>query len=102
MEQLIQASHAAGYFGPVMDGRALVRHPFDPDASPLSADIPMILGNTHDETRLLIGADDPSTFTLTWETLPTKLALYDAQFLGQLNLGDVIRQYRAMYPSYSP
>jgi para-nitrobenzyl esterase len=101
MEQLIQASHAAGYYGPVKDGRTIIRDPFDPDAPPLSADIPMILGNTHDETRLLIGASDPFTFTLTWETLPVKLAQH-AQFLGDLNLDDVIRKYRGMYPAYSP
>lgn len=101
MEKLIAVSHAAGYYGPVHDGRSVPRDPFDPDAPPLSADIPMILGNTHDETRYLIGTSDPSTFTLTWETLPDKLA-HHAQFLGTLKLDDVIRQYRALYPAYSP
>jgi para-nitrobenzyl esterase len=100
MERLIEASRAAGYYGPVKDGRTLKRDPFDPDAPPLSAGIPLILGNTHDETRLLIGAGDPSTFTLTWETLPAKLAQH-AQFLGDLNLDKVIREYRGFYPSYS-
>jgi len=99
MQQLIQAAHAAGYYGPVKDGRSLVRDPFDPDAV-LSADIPMILGNTHDETRLLIGAADPSTFILTWGTLPAKLAQH-AQFLGNLKLEEVINQYREIYPAYS-
>ena len=99
--QLIQASHAAGYYGPVNDGRTLVRDPFDPDAPPLSADIPMILGNTHDETRYFIGTRDPAAFTLTWETLPAKLK-QNAQFLGNLNLSEVIRQYRGIYPAYSP
>jgi len=32
----------------------------------------MILGNTHDETRGLMGAD-PSLFTLTWDTLQAML-----------------------------
>ena len=101
MQQLIQASHAAGYYGPVKDGRTLVRDPFDPDAPPLSANIPMILGNTHDETRFLIGSADPTAFQLTWETLRGKLAQH-AQFLGHLNLDEVIRQYRSIYPAYSP
>jgi para-nitrobenzyl esterase len=101
MEQLIQESRAAGYFGPVKDGRTLVRDPFDPDAPPLSADIPMILGNTHDETRVLIGGGDPSTFSLTWETLPARLSVV-AQFLGDKKPDDVVRQYRAMHPDYSP
>lgn len=100
MQRLIAASHAAGYYGPVKDGRTLVRDPFDPDAPPISAEVPMILGNTHDETRLLIGGGDASTFALTWETLPAKLAQH-AQFLGNLDRTDVIRQYRGFYPSYS-
>jgi para-nitrobenzyl esterase len=100
MEQLIQASRAAGYFGPVKDGKTLVRDPFDPDAPPLSAHIPMILGNTHGETRLLIGGGDPSTFSLTWETLPARLSVV-SQFLGDKKPDEVVRQYRTMYPAYS-
>ena len=100
MAQLIEASRAAGYYGPVKDGRTLQRDPFDPDAPAISADIPMILGNTHDETRYLVGGGDPTTFELTWETLPAKLKQH-AQFLGNLDLGDVIRQYREFYPTYS-
>jgi para-nitrobenzyl esterase len=100
MEQLVKASRAAGYYGPVKDGRNLVRDPFDPDAPPLSEHIPMILGNTHDETRGLIGGGDPTTFNLTWETLPGKLTVI-AKFLGDKTPDEVIRQYRAMYPGYS-
>jgi para-nitrobenzyl esterase len=101
MEQLIEATHAAGYYGPVKDGRTLVRDPFDPDAPPLSADIPMILGNTHDETRVLIGGGDPLTFSLTWETLPVKLHVV-SQFMGDLAPDEVVAKYRAMYPKYTP
>ena len=41
------------YFGPVLDERSLTRHPFYPDAPPLSARIPMMIGNTRGETRNL-------------------------------------------------
>ena len=47
------------YFGPVLDMTWLVRHPFWPDANPLGCGIPMMLGNTHDETRAFIGLDSP-------------------------------------------
>lgn len=100
MERLIEASRAAGYFGPVKDGRTLVRDPFDPDAPPGSASVPMILGNTHDETRLLIGGGDPSAFSLTWETLPEKLSIVK-QFMGDLKADDVVQKYRGLYPQYS-
>ena len=36
-------------FAPVVDGRSLTRHPFDPTAPEISADIPMIVGSTADE-----------------------------------------------------
>jgi para-nitrobenzyl esterase len=36
-------------FGPVVDGKTLPNHPFDPGAPALSADIPMIIGSTLNE-----------------------------------------------------
>jgi carboxylesterase type B len=80
LEKLIAAHEAIDpiigrgslYFGPVLDNRTLQRHPFYPDAPPQSASIPMIIGNTHDETRTLIGNGDPSTFNLTWQQLPAR------------------------------
>lgn len=100
MEQLIQATRAANYYGPVRDGGALPRDPFDPDAPSLSAEIPMVLGNTHDETRLLIGGNNPELFSLTWESLPEQLKK-NGQFLGSLDVRQVIEKYRHLYPSYS-
>jgi para-nitrobenzyl esterase len=101
MNTLIAAAHFAHYYGPVTDGRSLPRDPFSPDAPPLSADIPMLMGNTHDETRLLIGGGDPATFTLTWETLPDKIQRAISQFIGTMKVGDIVAFYRNLYPSYS-
>lgn len=98
---LVRASRAATYLGPVKDGRALPRHPFDPDAPPQSAHIPMVLGNTRGETRTLIGRGDPSIFDLTWDTLRAKLESH-SPFMGTLDRGAVIAAYRQMYPAYSP
>ena len=36
-------------FGPVVDGRTLPSHPFDPGAPAISADVPMIIGTTLNE-----------------------------------------------------
>lgn len=36
-------------FSPVLDGTAIARHPFDPDAPALSADVPMIVSTVLDE-----------------------------------------------------
>jgi para-nitrobenzyl esterase len=101
MAQLIEASRAPAYMGPVKDGRSLPRDPFDPDAPPLSAAIPMILGNTAGETRTLIGRGDRTIFSLTWDTLPAKLQAH-SPFMGDLDRREVIASYRRWYPDYSP
>lgn len=100
MEKLVAAIHAGKYFGPVLDGRALPRDPFSPDAPALSENVPMILGNAHDETRLLIGGSDAALFSLTWEELPIRLERYRA-FLGTLKVADIVADYRKWYPAYS-
>jgi len=101
METLIAVAHYAGYYGPVTDGRTLPRDPFSPDAPPLSADVPMIMGNTHDETRLLIGAADPSLFALDWKLLPAKIAQHVGSYIGDLDPIEIVAFYRKLYPDYS-
>tara|TARA_R110000803_G_scaffold27651_10_gene64541 strand:- start:386 stop:1963 length:1578 start_codon:yes stop_codon:yes gene_type:complete len=87
------------YFGPVMDGRFLSRHPFWPDAPSQSTNLPMILGNTHDETRNLIGNREPDSFTLDWLDLPARLSHH---MRCDIDADEVISRYREIYPSYSP
>jgi para-nitrobenzyl esterase len=98
MDQLIAASRASNYYGPVVDGRSLPRHPFDPDATPISAHIPFMVGTNHDEARFLVGRGNPAAFDLTWETLPPMLKRYSEK-MGTLDLEkDVIALYRRLYP----
>jgi len=91
-----------GSWTPVVDGRALPRDPFAPEAAPLSADLPMVLGNTHDETTYLIGRNDPETFALTWATLPAKIEQHAKSFIGRLPPGEIIDRYRHLHPEDSP
>lgn len=86
------------YFGPVLDERHLTRHPFYPDAAPHSLSIPMVIGNTHDETRGFVGADR-SPFSLTWDDVPARLA--SAMRIDVLP-ERVVAEYRRLYPHYSP
>ncbi len=87
------------YWGPVLDNRSLMRHPFYPDAPSQSASIPMIIGNTHDETRAFLGGD-PANFALTWDDLPGKMTGREMRI--DVAPEPVIAAYRAMYPDYSP
>jgi para-nitrobenzyl esterase len=104
MEQIQAATRPAGYFGPVRDGRSLPVDPFDPTDPQLSTSIPMVLGNTHDETRVLIGGGQPALYDLTWETLPAALEK-GAPFLKSpsvsLPVAEVIAKYREWNPTYS-
>jgi para-nitrobenzyl esterase len=85
------------YFGPVLDMRSLHRHPFFPDAAPQSAHIPMIIGNTHDETRAFLR--DPALYSLEWSDLPELLV---PNMVVDIEPEFVVREYRRLYPDYSP
>ncbi len=81
---------------PVVDGVVLSRDPFTPDAPPLSEEIPMILGNVHDETAV------PVRGTLTWDDAPAALHNAVAIYLGPYTAEEVIAKYRTLYPDKSP
>jgi len=94
----IQAAAAAtsSDWLPVVDGVVLSRDPFTPDAPPLSASVPMILGNVHDETAV------PVRGTLTWDDAPVALRNAVAIYLGPYSAEEVIQKYRTIYPDKSP
>lgn len=85
------------YFGPVLDEVVLPVHPFWPQAPAQSAAIPMVIGNTHDETRAFLG-NDPGNFALDWNTLPAQL---EKQQFVDLLPSVVIDHYRHLYPHYT-
>jgi para-nitrobenzyl esterase len=45
-------------FGPVIDGRVLPNHPFDPAAPSMSDDVPIMIGGTKDESAIFLAPDD--------------------------------------------
>jgi para-nitrobenzyl esterase len=85
-------------FAPVLDERNLLRHPFYPDAPGQSAHIPMMIGNTHDETRAFLGGE-PANFKLTWDQLPAKLV---PNMRVDIQPEAVIAAYRKLYPNLTP
>jgi para-nitrobenzyl esterase len=104
--QLIEAAGATDpilggslYFGPVLDGRSLTRHPFWPDAAPQSAHIPMMIGNTREETLAFLG-NDPANAGLSWDTLPARLT--PSQMRIDVAPEEVVAWYRANHPEMSP
>lgn len=87
------------YFGPVLDMKWLERHPFWPDAPPQSHHIPMILGNTKDETRGFFGPDHPKIAGLDWSNLAERMG---PELKVDIHPEWVVSQFRARYPDYTP
>ena len=101
MEQLLsalrkttRAESAPIRFSPVVDGKFLPKSPWIPDGPAGSASVPMLVGSTRSETTSLIGADDPSVFSLDDATLRKKLATS----LPANEIEHVIAGYRKFMP----
>ena len=86
------------YFGPVLDMVHLHRHPFWPDAAPQSLRIPMILGNTTDETRAFISPSGPVVRGIDWFNLAERLG---PQIRIDLRPEWVVEQYRSRFPDWT-
>ncbi len=86
------------YFGPVLDMKWLTRHPFWPDANPLSRGIPLMLGNTRDETRAFFPPGHPLLAGLSWENVAERLG---PELRIDAHPEWVIAEYRRLFPSYS-
>jgi para-nitrobenzyl esterase len=87
------------YMGPVLDMKWLTRHPFWPDANPLGNAIPLILGNTRDETRAF---DDPNSElvrSLDWANLADRIA---PRLRIDAHPEWVVAEYRRQFPSWTP
>jgi len=85
-------------FGPVVDGTIVPRHPFDPDAPAVSADIPLIVGDTSHEASLFLAHDDKVWHgTLTEAELPGRVAAIAGAATDR-----VVATYRRLMPDASP
>ena len=87
------------YWGPVLDEVALPVHPFWPQAPLQSAKLPMVMGNTREETGSLIGGSDRALLSLSWDQLPARL---ERDMVTDIPVGHVIEVYRKLYPDITP
>jgi para-nitrobenzyl esterase len=95
MEKIQEAARVSTAWLPVIDGGVLPRDPFDPGAPEISAGVPMILANTHDET---VTSAAGKTGGLTWEQAPEALKASVGQYLGAYSPEQILRRYREIYP----
>jgi len=87
------------YFGPVLDMKWLTRHPFWPDANPQGNAIPMMLGNTHQETGGFLAPDSAKLRGLSWDNLAERIA---PELRIDILPEWVVAQYRAKFPDWTP
>src|ERR1700756_343998 len=82
-------------WGPTVDGRILPRHPFDPGAPQISADVPLLTGtNLHEGVS---GLDRPDAYSMGAEEL-NRLVKDEFGDGGQT----IIDAYRRDYPRATP
>ena len=82
--------------GPVVDGHVLPRQPFDPDAPPTAAQIPLMIGSNHDETTFF-ERDHPDVFHATQDSLTAQAHKYFGDKADR-----ILATYKKAYPKASP
>ncbi|MDB5481816.1 MAG: carboxylesterase [Caulobacteraceae bacterium] len=92
----VSADRLMSAFAPCLDGVALPRDPFHPDATPLSAGVPLMIGTNKDETTLFnLGTPGFGQWTEEDLTKRANMAVGDKALA-------LVAALRAAYPGYSP
>ncbi len=103
---LAAATAVPARYGPIMDGAVVANHPFEPKASPLAADVPVMVGYTKDEVTLYnVGFD--WWRDLKEEDLIARLekSANERPFGGGNPIGDpkpFVEAYRELHPGNAP
>ncbi len=98
-QRAIAKADGVDNFRPVVDGRVLPFHPFDPDASPLSRDIPLLIGTADTEQTFFLGAD-PTNFALDRAQAVSRVARFVG--IAETPAGELYKRYAASRAGASP
>ncbi len=82
-------------WAPTVDGTILPRHPFDPDAPSISADVPMLIGTNLNE--FVSGVDNPDAYKLTEEDLVQRVRTRYGE-----RSPTILNAFRRCYPGANP
>ena len=98
-DTLMKAGARAGLLAymPAVDGETLPTNPFDPVGSPLSANVPIMVGSTKDEATNVV-LSDPTWQTMTEADLTTRVG----GMVGPAEAANTIALYRAQAPNDRP
>jgi para-nitrobenzyl esterase len=81
-------------FSPTVDGNAIPKHPFHPAASPISADVPLMIGSTRTEMTHL---SDAASFSLDEAGMQSRI-----KSMAGDNSDALIELYRKLNPRATP
>lgn len=84
-------------FGPVVDGRSLPAHPFNPSAPTVSKSVPIMIGYTEFESTTFL-MNDPKFGSLNEDELLERVQL----MVEPSHAESLIKGYRDLYPEDSP
>lgn len=85
-------------FGPVIDGKVLPAHPYDPVATALSDDIPLMIGGTRTESSIFLAPDDAVwNRTVTEDDLAKRI-----KALAGDSADGLLAYFKQHYPAASP
>lgn len=91
-----RANAGLGQFRPVVDGKLLPRHPFEPDAPEISRHVPMMIGTNRTEAAAFMGPD-PAMDTLDDAGLKAEIG----KLVPADKVDEVFALYRRLYPQSS-
>ncbi|MGE5526615.1 MAG: carboxylesterase/lipase family protein [Rhodospirillaceae bacterium] len=99
MPAAVKAAGSIDNYRPVVDGRALTAHPFEPTAPRLSADVPMIIGWCETEARFAF-SQAPQNLKLDMDQVRARVA----RFVGipESEAQKLIQTYRKHRPNDTP
>jgi para-nitrobenzyl esterase len=84
-------------WAPVIDGKILPEHPWDPKGSPLSAEVPLLVGTTLNEFGNSIQAGDPSLDQMSLDEAKKRLAAQRGE-----KAEAILQSFQQKYPKASP
>jgi para-nitrobenzyl esterase len=84
-------------WAPVVDGKILPEHPWDPKASPLNATVPLLVGTTLNEFANSIQAGDPSLDEMTLDEVKKRIAAQRGDRADQ-----ILQSFQQTYPKATP
>jgi len=86
-----------GGWGPVVDGKVLPRNSFDPDASLLSANVPMIIGTVLNEMANAVQMGDATLDTMSMDEAKRRLSVQHGD-----KTDEIARVVQELHPSATP